>query len=868
MPITVFRRVSHQSVAALAPTITGFNANPPTVTSAGGTVVLTATVANAVSITLDGGAVTAAQLLAGISVAPSSGHTYTLIATGANGASPMTATATASVIVTTSGNIVYTATMVPWNGSFSVLAQGKHMCGVMMADGLMYVFPKDCASISQPGNLGGSVDGNQEIYTFDPNANQWTVAQPYYVRNNALLQGSNPDDAWIIAKGNEFYYFFSQTTASGNTYYSPPQDGTYATPINNNTTVSAYLPASLGGNATYGTWRIVFGSNFNYHGDRAWRGWLDVQNNVFVTPMNVGESTGFLITEATTGADLTDYDGSLPWSFGSAGVCSVSGCAVDLATRNVYLFSVDIASICVVNMDAIFHKTRGSGAFVQQIIQCAPFTGPFGTQYTGKIAWHDGIRAVCMPVVDHWFIYQPDTNTMSSFPRLDGRISDWSVDGGGNPISTPGAGPWVQLQDTVYHAPSQDVFTYGSIDFAAPGNQSMVPGLYRNHFTIAPSIPSWVASLNTVGSATLPSGNGQTVGQVYSLNIGTGPWDTGGGIAPLFTAWNSGCYAPACGTLGSLVFVGAGDHDSFNNCVFVHDVALRAIRNINLPSAFCANSGTFDFANATYQDGTPGVGHTYGCVQHLPPSMGGGTQGSVILIIRTYWYLQETSGANVSFRCDLATGVWSQASSNGASSNQEQTWCFDSLRSQFVGMDSGSGSVTQNVLRRLGSFNSSGVGVHSDFAMSVQDMMAHEPTMCYAPVQDAYFAYGWNGISYGIRAWNATTLAKSDLSFSGDALPAGTGLGFQWVPDAGVFYLRNCTPGQEQFLWTLTPPSGAWQTGLWNVTKITMPGVTVAASNPSTGTNGMWGQFQYVPPVKSLMWCHDAGQGVYDYRAA
>lgn len=378
--------------------------------------------------------------------------------------------------------VTYSADLIPFNDpNFSTLSHGKHMSGCLLPDGKFYIFPKDCSSISVPGNISGAVDGNQEIYTLDPSNDTWLVAQPYYVHDNTLLQGSNPDDAWIIAKGDEFFYFFSQTTASGNTFYSPP-DGSYATPINNNTTVAAYLPASLGGNPTYGTWRVAFGSNFNWHADRAWRGWIDVENNAFVTPMNVGGQTGFLITDATSGADLTDYDGSLPWSFGP-NTCSVSGCAVDLATRTVYLFDVDHANICSVNMDNVYNHSRVP---VNPVINCAPFTGPLGTQYTGKICWHDALRAVCMPVINFWFVYRPDLGTMTSFPRQDGRISDWSADPvTGAPVSTPGAGPWVPMQDTLYDAPRQDVITYGAIDFNAPGNASFIAGFYRNHFRLA-----------------------------------------------------------------------------------------------------------------------------------------------------------------------------------------------------------------------------------------------------------------------------------------------------------------------------------------------------------------------------------------------
>src|SRR5581483_3685311 len=130
--------------------------------------------------------------------------------------------------------------------------------------------------------------------------------------------------------------------------------------------------------------------------------------------------------------------------------------------------------------------------------------------------------------------------------------------------------------------------------------------------------------------------------------------------------------------LGGLFVIGAGDHDLWINCGFILDIASQTFVKVGVPSQQCANVGGYNLGNATYSDGTPGVGHTYGHVQYLPPSLGGGSKGSAVLTIRTFWYLQQTSGANVSFRLDLATGTWSQCSSNGSSNGHEGSSCFDS----------------------------------------------------------------------------------------------------------------------------------------------------------------------------------------------
>jgi hypothetical protein len=370
-------------------------------------------------------------------------------------------------VVNPPGALTMTTRMVGWNDSFSTLKRAKHLHAIMMPDGAAYLFPKDCSPLTFPADASGGVDGNQEVYKLDLIAERWSVAQPYFVHDNTKVQGSNPDDAFIIQRGNEFYYFFTETTLPGNIHAAP--DSSYATQIDPRQFITAYTPESLGGGVG-GSWRVVGPAPSVIHGDRAWRGWLDPIHDVFVVPVNTGGQTGFCIMRGTDCADLTDYDGGLPWSYGQF-FCSVGGVAPDYANRKVYLFDVTSISICVVDMDAIYNKTRSGGNYPQVVLQCAPFVGPLSTQYTGKIAWNDNIKAVCMPVVDHWYVYRPGTGAVDVFLREDGVRN----------IS----GAWIQMQDSVYDPASHDIITVGAIDFSDPNNDSRVPGWYRTKFSVS-----------------------------------------------------------------------------------------------------------------------------------------------------------------------------------------------------------------------------------------------------------------------------------------------------------------------------------------------------------------------------------------------
>lgn len=377
--------------------------------------------------------------------------------------------------------VTYSVTMVPWNGSFSTLASSKHACAIVMGDGNAYLFPKDCAPIGPPpwSQDTSSQDGNQEMYRFLLSQNRMDLVYPYWIPDNTMLQGNNPDDAFCIRRVDpvsgieEMFYFFSVTTLPDPGSHPPPP-GNYAQQIPPVTTISAWRPPFAGGNATYGTWRVAGPSTSLIHQDKAWRGIWDPVRDKFIIAVSAGGQTGFVIFDGPTLANETDMDGSQPWSFGNFAGYS-GGMAVDWNHRLIWMFDNLSGGIGISNIDDILDHNR-STAFprLQQILD--PTVAPLTDQYGGKICWSNKINGVVYPLHDKWYVYRPyvASGNLQSFPRQDGAFSPYS-------------GNWYNSYDTYEDPATGDIITYSWVEFdspPAPDAQTHIPGWFRNHFNL------------------------------------------------------------------------------------------------------------------------------------------------------------------------------------------------------------------------------------------------------------------------------------------------------------------------------------------------------------------------------------------------
>ena len=146
---------------------------------------------------------------------------------------------------------------------------------------------------------------------------------------------------------------------------------------------------------------------------------------------------------------------------------------------------------------------------------------------------------------------------------------------------------------------------------------------------------------------------------------------SGGGQSRVVTAWSGAAFATHYGDLGAWIITGGGHGDYFGNEVYAFELDSRRWVRINDPYPGGRDSKV-DYAEGEYAPGIPLSSHTYQHTQYLPPSLGGGSKGSLLLVVM-YAAGRLAHGSGRSHACDLATGLWSRYSTNRASVNLNGT---------------------------------------------------------------------------------------------------------------------------------------------------------------------------------------------------
>ena len=326
-----------------------------------------------------------------------------------------------------------TTTAVPYVGTSGVLGRGKEYDFAPM-NGRWYKMAGDHAGIDpQITNDMATQDGRQEILSFNVAANDWREEQPYYVPAASKIQATNPDDAFVIPRGNEIWYFFSVTTR-------PPSQqpaGNYATQIQPASNLMAWTPPPAGG--PYGTWRVAGQWPFIIGGDRAWRGFYDPTLDRFIIPINKNGAVWGII-DGKTGNDLTQYTSpGVPQQYGDY-IFSVSGCAVDTANGVFYVYDISTGGIFRVSI-----ANPGVPTKVAQLQE-----PPQSTQAAIKLTWDPDIRAVVVAATKI-SVFEVDSGKLTTVNRADGFVN--------------GAGNYVPTSTIFFDPAPHDIASIGTMDW-------------------------------------------------------------------------------------------------------------------------------------------------------------------------------------------------------------------------------------------------------------------------------------------------------------------------------------------------------------------------------------------------------------------
>ncbi len=435
-----------------------------------------------------------------------------------------------------------------------------------------------------------------------------------------------------------------------------------------------------------------------------------------------------------------------------------------------------------------------------------------------------------------------------------------------------------------YHPPSKTIVLSGG---GSDGN--LQNGAFFHHYNVT-FVPSWVPLAGQVAAISGPGTAAPNT--LSSVLYGTAVDGFGGAGLTYFSSWCSGVYAPNYGTYGAIAFANGGDGDYFGNEGYVFEFDTRTWKRLGVRSTGLNGLRGSPGADPNFDDSAwgehttpggvpppqPGIPHNYDAVEYLPPSMGGGINGSLLLATRSAVYsLRKFAHPHY---LDLATGTWHRGTTAfGAFTPWNQnmispTWFFDSFRNRFWGMQADFGSV---IADKIGwyTFNSSGIAtVGAVWPMAAVATPSRYPTSRYWPTGDLMLTCGIGSASqFIILAAKLSTLSASvgltQLTLTGDIIPfphpggsdAG-GYGFTYCSDLDCFFVRTSAQNR-QIVYQITPPAAPYLTNPWNVTAITMGGATVSTVETF---QGMWKRFNYCPSIKCLTWVDDPNGAVYAYR--
>lgn len=330
------------------------------------------------------------------------------------------------------------------------------------------------------------------------------------------------------------------------------------------------------------------------------------------------------------------------------------------------------------------------------------------------------------------------------------------------------------------------------------------------------------------------------------------------GQAAVLAAWCGAAFAPDYGRLGAWITTGGGHGDYFGNEVYAFELDTRRWVRLNDPYPGGPDSEV-DYDECEYAPGIPLSSHTYQHTQYLPPSLGGGPKGSLLLVV-SYACGKLARGTGRAHACDLASGRWSRFSVNKAQSSIYRTsaTCFDTRRRRIWRVPGGSADIESlDLAQREFSATASGRLGGQNFAV--------DHTCAYDPERDLILALDWRPRS-DASLW-VLDLARPQrwwyVPTQGPVPPTqAEGMALEWCPPL------RCFVGYEgsgaTFVRKLTAPSGDVLAGPWRWSIETLDGDPPARR--AKGPRMSFSRFRWAPSVASFVWADGRDLPVQAWR--
>jgi len=328
---------------------------------------------------------------------------------------------------------------------------------------------------------------------------------------------------------------------------------------------------------------------------------------------------------------------------------------------------------------------------------------------------------------------------------------------------------------------------------------------------------------------------------VYSAIMGQGGVFAYSGMA--FTA--------ELGKRGSLVLTGGGHGDYWGNEVYVFDLATNRWRRINNPSL--ALDGTnaetdprFNKKYAEYGDGTPGSSHTYDHLRCVPG------KNELLLIGSAACYGAGPSSYNgYAHACNLTTGAWRRASTNGPDMKARQACSiYDERRKKAWRCLASNGNSVAAYDPETETF--------AEYVPAGAGDVGFDPIAFGHPGFDLMVVLGWTG-GYNLpSAFTLTAIQLGEpaapfrqLKLVGD-IPTSrisftdTGWGVDWSTDHNAAFVFAGEPDNSH-VYRIDPPATNPFGSAWTLTKIALP-----QPMPGGVRSGIYSHWRYCSTIKKF----------------
>jgi hypothetical protein len=337
--------------------------------------------------------------------------------------------------------------------------------------------------------------------------------------------------------------------------------------------------------------------------------------------------------------------------------------------------------------------------------------------------------------------------------------------------------------------------------------------------------------------------------------------------------FSGGVHNPYWGPLGALVLHGGGHASTYDNSTILldlNDLTFKRVSDPSPPSTFDHYSATdplFDVEHCEYADGQPGAAHTYDTLAILPPSDGGGPNGSLIRVSSHAVHVNMSRDTGWSHKFDFSLGMkpsdgtWTRFSINGPTSYRAPgaTSAWDSKRRRFWWI------ANLSSLPPLIRYLDPETRVQEDVAFVSHSVTAppaspDSPFMRYDPVRDILvltttvqgsFRIAYLECSSPEQGWREPTLSEPIPAKNGASNP------FDYVPEIDKHVLLS--PADDAAVYELSVPAEPKDT--WTVARRPFTGTTQI---PVAYVSGK--RWSYVPAARSILWMAKSDSGLYAYR--